>query len=80
MPEATNPKEAGMDPFQAQRARDAEAMRQASEQNRREAAGRAAAALALANAERARQHGANMASARREAERQAQEATNLRNW
>jgi hypothetical protein len=68
-----------MDPFQAQRARQAEEMRQASEQNRREAAGRAAAALALENAERARKHAADMASARHEAERKAHEATNLRN-
>lgn len=69
-----------MDPFQAHRARAADALRQAEEENRRQAAGRAAAALALENAERARQHGADMATHRREAERQAQEAANLRKW
>jgi hypothetical protein len=69
-----------MDPFQAQRARQAQELQRAAEENRRREAGEAAAVLALQNAERARQHGNAMANARREGERQAQEAHNLHQW
>jgi len=67
-----------VDQFQRAQAQKAEELQRAAEENRRREAGEAAAALALANAESAKRHADNMANARREGERKAQEAANLR--
>jgi len=74
--------EARMDPIQAQILK-AQELEQASRENQRRAAEKAAGELAMRQrleAETAAEAAANMASARREAERQAQTARNLGNW